>query len=319
MNNKVNYTLIGIIVLVGLGLIVIFSYWLIQPSKKEDIKNYHVYFNESVLGLNLEAPVKYRGIDVGKVTSINISPNNNEQVEVVVSIIRNTPIKTSTRAKLTSQGITGLSYINLTMGKKDTKLLEKKDGQKYPVIETTPSFFEQIENSFGDVSTNLSKTLDGTQEILNEENQKQIGIILNRSARFMDKLERLLDDKTIKHFHSTMKNFNKASSKLEAMMPKIELFVVNSVEWENKISTNFQEIMNSYVGIKETMDYFRESLVSGDFNIKEITSEIVPTLNNTLLEAQNMIIRLDALMEQYEKSPADILYKTQKINKGPGE
>jgi phospholipid/cholesterol/gamma-HCH transport system substrate-binding protein len=67
------------------------------------------------------------------------------------------------------------------------------------------------------------------------------------------------------------------------------------------------------------MDHFRESLVSGDFNIKEITSDIVPTLNNTLLEAQNMIIRLDALMEQYEKSPADILYKTQKINKGPGE
>jgi phospholipid/cholesterol/gamma-HCH transport system substrate-binding protein len=205
------------------------------------------------------------------------------------------------------------------MGKKDTKLLEKKDGQRYPVIQTTPSFFEQIENSFGDVSTNLSKTLDGTQEILNEENQKQIGIILNRSARFMNKLETLLDKNTINHFHSTMKNFDNASSKLDAMMPKIELFVVNSVEWENKISTNFQEIMNSYVGIKETMDHFRESLVSGDFNIKEITSDIVPTLNNTLLETQNMIIRLDALMEQYEKSPADILYKTQKINKGPGE
>ncbi|MCW8837364.1 MAG: MlaD family protein, partial [Thiovulaceae bacterium] len=254
MNNKVNYTLIGILVIIGFGLIIIFSYWLLQPSQEQAIKKYYVYFNESVLGLNLEAPVKYRGIDVGKVTSIEINPKNSEQVQVVVSVLKATPIKTTTRAKLTSQGITGLSYINLTMGENGTELLKKNGDQKYPVIKTTPSFFERIEQSFGSVSTNLSKTLSGTQELLNTENQKQIEIILNRSAKFMDKLEKLLNDKTIEHFQSSMENIDKASSKINIMLPRIEHFVNNSVEWEDKIANNFNVIMQSYMGIRSSMD-----------------------------------------------------------------
>jgi len=319
MNNKVNYAFIGATVLFGLGLIVVFSYWLLQPSDKKITKNYHVYFDESVLGLNLEAPVKYRGIDVGKVSEISISPKNSEQVQVTLSILSNTPIKTSTRAKLTSQGITGLSYINLSMGKKGTDLLKKQDGEEYPVIKSTPSFLEKIESSFGNVSTNLSKTLDGTQKLLNDENQKQIEIILNRSAKFIDKLERLFNEQTIEHIQRSVKNIDQASDKINKMMPKIEYFIDNSVEWEDKLAKNFQEIMNSYAGIRESMDVFKGSIENGDYNIKEITSDVLPTLNNSLVELQHMIIRLDSLIEQYEKSPADILYKTQEINKGPGE
>lgn len=319
MNNKVNYTLIGILVLIGFALIIIFSYWLLQPSQDKAIKNYYVYFNESVLGLNLEAPVKYRGIDVGKVTSIGINPKNSEQVQVVVSILKSTPIRTTTKAKLTSQGITGLSYINLSMGKNGTELLKRNGDEKYPVIKTTPSFFEKIENSFGDVSTNLSKTLDGTQELLNQENQKQIEIILNRSAKFMDKLERMLNDQTVEHFQRSMQNIDSASAKIDKMMPEIEHFINNSVEWEDKLAGNFQVIMQSYMGIRASMDVFKASVSNGAFDVKEITSDIVPTLNNTLLEIQHLIISLDALMEQYEKSPGDILFKTQEVNKGPGE
>jgi len=319
MNNKVNYAFIGATVLFGLGLIVVFSYWLLQPSDKKITKNYHVYFDESVLGLNLEAPVKYRGIDVGKVSEISISPKNSEQVQVTLSILSNTPIKTSTRAKLTSQGITGLSYINLSMGKKGTDLLKKQDGEEYPVIKSTPSFLEKIESSFGNVSTNLSKTLDGTQKLLNDENQKQIEIILNRSAKFIDKLERLFNEQTIEHIQRSVKNIDQASDKINKMMPKIEYFIDNSVEWEDKLAKNFQQIMNSYAGIRESMDVFKGSIEKGDYNIKEITSDVLPTLNNSLVELQHMIIRLDSLIEQYEKSPADILYKTQEINKGPGE
>ena len=319
MNNKVNYTLIGILVLIGLGLIIVFSYWLLQPAKEQQNKNYYVYFSESVLGLNLEAPVKYRGISVGKVSDIEISPNNSEEVRVLVSVLKSTPVKVTTRAKLTSQGITGLSYINLTTGVNGTALLKRVGNQKYPVIKTVPSFFETVETTFGDVTTNLSKTLVGTKELLNEQNQKQIGIILERSAKFMDKLERMLDEKTLHHFKSSMKNLDSASAKIDVMMPKIEKFAENSVEWENKIATYFQTIMQSYMGIKASMDVFKGAVASGEFNFKNISSDIVPTLNNTLLDFQHIIIRLDTLMEQYEKSPGDILFKTQEINKGPGE
>ena len=319
MNNKVNYTLIGFFVLFGMFLMVGFSYWLLQPSNDQETKKYFIYFDESVLGLNFEAPVKYRGIEVGKVTKLRISDQNSQQVEVVVTVLKNTPIKTSTRAKLTSQGITGLSYINLTLGDNEAPLLKNIGDSKYPVIKTIPSFFETIEKTFGSVSTNLSKTLSGTQKLLSTENQKQISILLARSASFMEKLEKTLDDKTIGHIKHSLKNLDEASVKLNLMMPKIEQFAVNSVEWENKIAATFGSIMESYKGIKASMTTFKKAVASGEFNLKAITDEVVPTMNNTLLEIQQLMIKLESTLDQYEKSPGDLLFKQQEIKKGPGE
>jgi len=319
MNNKVNYTIVGFFVLCGMFLMIVFSYWLLQPADEKEVKTYAIYFDESVLGLNLEAPVKYRGVSVGKVTNLKIKQDNSQQVEVHISILKTTPIKVSTRAKLTSQGITGLSYINLTMGDNNAPLLEKSEGDKYPVIKTIPSFFETIEKSFGNVSTNLSKTLSGTQKLLNEENQEQIKLLLRRTAGFMDKMEKLLDDKTIKHLQSSVKNLDESSDKLNKMMPKIEHFIENSVAWENKISNSFDSIMGSYIGIKGSMDEFKRALSSGEFNLKEITSDIVPTINNAVLDFQQLMIKADNVLEQYERSPGDILFKQQEIKNGPGE
>ena len=123
MNNRVNYTMVGFLVLLGSILMLGFTYWLLKPSEEVKVKNYYILFDESVLGLNIDSAVKYRGINVGKVVNLEINPDNSEQVQVLISILKSTPIKSSTVAKLTSQGITGLSYINLSLGDKNAPLL----------------------------------------------------------------------------------------------------------------------------------------------------------------------------------------------------
>jgi len=58
MNNKVNYTIIGFLVLFGFTLIFGFTYWLLQPVQKVKMKNYYILFDESVLGLNIDSSVE---------------------------------------------------------------------------------------------------------------------------------------------------------------------------------------------------------------------------------------------------------------------
>ncbi len=193
MNNRTNYSLVGFLVLFSLSLMIGFGYWLLKPSQEEQMQKYYIYFDESVLGLNMDAPVKYRGISVGKVVKLQINPDNSEQVIVTIDILKATPVKTSTLAKLTSQGITGLSYINLSLGDRDSPTLVCKDANKYATIKTTPSLFIKIEKTIGNVSVNLSKTLERTQELLNEGNQEQISILLKNSTEFMSRMNRLLD------------------------------------------------------------------------------------------------------------------------------
>ena len=319
MNNRVNYTLIGFLVILGISLMIGFSYWLLKPSAKDKTAKYIIYFNESVLGLNMDAAVKYRGINVGKVTRLRINPRNSEQVEVLITILKSTPIKSSTVAKLTSQGITGLSYINLNLGDNGAPPLKAKEGNEYPVIKSEASFFEKFGQSIDDVSENLSRTLTGTQKLLNNENQKQVAIILNKTAAFMDKMDKLLNDETIINIQKSAKNLESSSSKLDKMMPNIDNLVTKSASWQDQIATTFDSIMHSYLGIKSSADEVKKAISNGEFNFKGIADDMLPTVNSTLLEMQQMMIKLQSVLKQYEQSPHDILFKEEEIRKGPGE
>jgi len=319
MNNRVNYTIVGILVIIAMSLMMAFTYWLVKPEVSSDVRKYTIYFDESVLGLNIDAPVKYRGISVGKVKVLEINPLNSEQVEVTVSILKSTPIKTNTVAKLTAQGITGLTYINLSMGSHTAKILEAKENEKYPVIKTVPSFFENFEKSLGSVSTRLSSTLGLTEELLGAKNQEQMALLLRHSANVMHRMDLLLDDETIKHIHSSAKNMDEFSKKLNKIMPDIDNFIQNSVKWEDDIATSFSSITTSYIGITASMDEIKRAIASGEFNLQDISADVIPTMNNTLLQMQELMIQFEGALKQYNDSPSDILYKKEAIKKAPGE
>ncbi len=319
MNNKVNYTLVGFLVFIGIAMILGFSYWLLKPTHEKKTAKYIIYFDESVLGLNIDSPVKYRGINVGKVSKLRINPNNSEQVEVLITILRSTPVKIDTAAKLTAQGITGLSYINLSMGEHTSLTLVRLQGAEYPVIKSIPSFFENFEKSLGSVSSNLSSTLVQTEKLLNDKNQEQVVLLLKRTAGFMDRLERLLDDETIASLQNSAKNLESTSIKVDKVIPNIDKFIDKSVEWEDNIHNSFDSIMNSYIGITGSMDEIKRAISSGEFNFKEITSDLVPTMNNTLLEMQDLMIKFQGTLNKYDRSPGDVLYRTEEIKKAPGE
>lgn len=319
MNNRVNYTFVGILVLVGISLMIGFAYWMLKPTTNSDVQNYTIYFDESVLGLNLDAPVKYRGISVGKVANMKINPYNSEQVQVTVAILKTTPIKVDTVAKLTAQGITGLSYINLSKGGQLSKNLEIQEGEDYPVISTIPSFFENFEKSLGSVSSKLSSTLGGTEKLLGEDNQEQMALLLKRSASVMERMDRVLNDESIGHLNNTIENMDSFSRKLDNLMPDIDKFINGSVEWEDNISSSLDSIQVSYKGISSSMAEFKRAISSGEFNLKDLGSDVVPTMNNTFLEFQSLLIKLENTLENYNNSPSDILYKREEIKKAPGE
>ena len=319
MNNRVNYSLVGFLVLLSLTLMLGFGYWLLKPAVEEDMQKYLIRFDESVLGLNLDAPVKFRGISVGKVIKLSINPNNSQQVEVLVDVLKTTPIKSSTVAKLTAQGITGLSYINLSLGDNNSESLKALKGEEYPVIKTIPSLFMKLESSFGTVSDSLTITLARLEKLLDEENQFEFSMLLKNSTLFMSKMNKMFDDETIRNFKATMKNLNSSTKKLDDMMPKIEKLMNNSIEWEDKISSSFKAITGSYHGIRTTMDLFQESLARGDFNIKAISNEVIPTINSTFIQMEELMIKMQEAIDKHERSPGDILFKQEKIKKGPGE
>ena len=73
MNNRVNYTFVGLLVIVGFTMIMIFSYWLLKPEQEKETKKYLIRFDESVLGLNVDSSeCRYK--------ALNSSPPQPQQV-----------------------------------------------------------------------------------------------------------------------------------------------------------------------------------------------------------------------------------------------
>jgi len=320
MNNKVNYTFVGSIVLAILVVMTFSIYWLMKPSDSSKQKEYLIYFNESVSGLNINSPVKYRGVSVGKVEEIQISSKNTQEIEVLISILTTTPVKESTMATLNAQGITGLVFIYLSLGDVNSKDLVKDEEEKYPIIHSKPSLFQRFESSIGSVTEKLSGTLDGTNTLLKEENQKNMTMTLAESKEFMARLNTLLDDKSIEHLHSTMEHLDSITTKLDTQtLPKIDLLADKSGHFADTVSASMISVASSYKVIQGSMAAFHGAIDSGEFNLKDITKGTVTNLNSSLGALQDVMIEMDSILKKYETSPSDMLFKKQEIKKGPGE
>jgi len=315
MNNKVNYTLIGFLVLAGVFVMLAFIYWMLKPTNDSQTQKYAIYFNESVSGLNLNSPVKYRGIKVGKVVKLQINPKNSEQVLALVEILKSTPIKENTVAQLTAQGITGLSYINLEQGKNDAPPLKLKEGESYPTIKTVPSLFKHVENSLGDVTVQLSAVLEKTQELLKNKNQEQISLLLKKTANVMGKVDKLLDEKTITHFQNSIRNLEGATYNIDTMIPNINHLVNKSIVWQDNINSSFSSIKQTYLNMNQTMENMAISFKKSQQSFDTMSLHI----NNTMIESHNVMMELENTLENFNHNPSALLYEKRALKTAPGE
>jgi phospholipid/cholesterol/gamma-HCH transport system substrate-binding protein len=122
MESDKHYFLEGVFVIALSIAIAFFFVWLARPGNKDDVL-YRIHFAESVSGLSLGDPVKYLGVDVGTVKAMIIDPVDPNKVQVDISLRKETPVKTDTKAILKLKGITGVFFIELNGGSADAKAL----------------------------------------------------------------------------------------------------------------------------------------------------------------------------------------------------
>jgi phospholipid/cholesterol/gamma-HCH transport system substrate-binding protein len=93
----------------------LFAIWLVGTGHRDDVL-YRIHFAESVSGLAVGDPVKFRGVDVGTVKSINLDPTDPRLVQVDIRLRKEAPVKADTKATLKMKGITGVVFIELDGG-----------------------------------------------------------------------------------------------------------------------------------------------------------------------------------------------------------
>ncbi|HUP95137.1 MAG TPA: MlaD family protein [Burkholderiales bacterium] len=115
MESDKHYFIEGLFVIGFMIAAAIFSVWLVRTGHRDDVL-YRIHFAESVSGLALGDSVKYHGVDVGTVKSMSLDAEDPRKVQVDVSLRKDAPVKTDTKAGLKLKGITGGVYIELDGG-----------------------------------------------------------------------------------------------------------------------------------------------------------------------------------------------------------
>ncbi|MCX7122274.1 MAG: MlaD family protein [Gammaproteobacteria bacterium] len=136
--------------------------------------------------LSMEAPVRFNGVTVGYVTEMDLNPKNAQEVIVTLAIKEGSPITTSTIATLTSQGITGIAYIDLSAKTPNAPLMKTREYPPYPVIPSVPSLMVQLSSIVKDASVQFHGVAESMQSVLDAQNAaniKQILINLNVIAQ----------------------------------------------------------------------------------------------------------------------------------------
>lgn len=158
MARQVSNFMIGLFVTAGIIIGISVIIWVGASRYFEKGSMYVTYFDESVQGLQKDSMVKYRGVDIGRIVTINVAPDN-KLIEVVMKIDLKDHLGENTIAQLRAVGLTGIVFIELD--RRDSQVSEispKIDfTTKYPIIPSRSSEIRQILTGIDKVIDKINK------------------------------------------------------------------------------------------------------------------------------------------------------------------
>lgn len=136
---------LGLFFTLGSVLFVLAMIWLAGWFGSKSTETYACYFSESVQGLENGSTVRYNGVPVGEVKSINVAPDG-RHVEVVMEIEEGFEVGDDLAARLDMTGITGLRVVNLRIPSPNEEVLgEIPFESRYRTIPVVKSSMETLE------------------------------------------------------------------------------------------------------------------------------------------------------------------------------
>ena len=252
-----------------------------------------------VSGLNAQAPVRFRGVTVGKVVDIKFDKDEPRSILVKILVQTGTPLSQGTYAQLGSQGVTGLAYVILDDDGKNPAAL-KGDGNKLARIEVRPSFMDSLSSSGQEMIVNFNQVAQRLNTLLSDDNQKQLVGTLRNLDHATGKFATLTNslEPTIKAMPALFNDAGVVLKRADTLLANI-----------NQRVESFERAANS-----------AEQLgVSGAALTEVMMTETVPRLNVLLEDVQRSSRGLERLLNEVNEQPQSLIFGRSTTPPGPGE
>ena len=303
MENKAHALIAGLFIIVLLTAAVLVGIWLNRD--RVEYVPYQIATKLSVPGLNPQAAVRYRGLDVGKVESISFDPLVTGQILVHISVAPGTPITQSTFATLGYQGVTGIAYVQLDDdGSKPVKL--QSNEQQVARIEMRPSLFDQL--------------------------QTRGLAILQQTEEVAKRINNMLDPANQKAILDAFDNVSKAATEIEtiprqlqptlAKLPAVTAQAQQSLAALNALSKDASALASSLNGIATKMNAPGGTIAVITDTAARLGSVAERIEHDTLPlagDARSTIRSFNRTLDNLSERPQSVLFGSPDMAPGPGE
>jgi len=304
VEREANYLAVGGFVLLVVVMGVLFVYWYSASSDHRFYVRYEIYFDGSVSGLTEGGPVRYLGVDVGRVLRIRIDPRAANRVQVVAEIDATTPISERTLAQLSLQGITGLLYIDLEQQRADDggrRILAAVPSERYQVIRSSHSDFDLFLSSLPNLTARLNELVDRSTRLLSDNNIAGVERVLANLDRAAARLPRTAAnaDTLIDELRATVNDAHQVITQLQAATQTASVDFLAAVQKLRATSDNLERASG-------TLDAF---VAENRDQISGFVRGGLPQLELLLRDSRAAAQEIRDLSRSLRDNPSQLLYQ----------
>lgn len=282
---------LGLFFSIGSIVFVVAMVWLTGWFKTEKTLTYACYFSESVQGLENGSSVRYNGVPVGEVKSIEVAADG-RLIEVIVEIEEGFPIpeESDLAARLDLIGITGIKVINLRrIAPGDEVVNNPPFESRYRTIPVVKSSMETLEIG-----------LERLVEIMTEIDAKQMS---DQAIELMANLNRILDNDSI---HVLISTLNIAASRIDTLA-----MVYTDVGRD--LDLIVQRTGRDLPGLTGDL----HTIATEVSDLMNVLNPLIDGLDEVLSESNLMTSQLRLLLERMRDNPADLLLSDPEGDRWP--
>ncbi|MBV8520553.1 MAG: MCE family protein [Acetobacteraceae bacterium] len=293
--------------------------WYFQSSRQ--YTTYRIDTHDAVSGLIPDSPVELHGVEVGKVTSIELT--DARSVRILLSVVKTAPVSKATVATITARGLaargfTGYVYVALENTGSDSDPLTAQPGQLYPSIPAAPPQTDTMDtavtdatqklqhltallNSLLDENTTalLKRSIAGLQDIIATvtANNERLSSLIANAERDSRIIGRLLEEKTITSLKGSLESFQEIMATLRANNERLGALIVNAERDSREI---------------------RPLLETSSTTMRELRTQLLPQMYRSIGDLDGLVRSLDGLSKRLARDPAMVI-RGVATPPGPGE
>ena len=302
MEARANYVAVGAFVLAVLAGILVATLWLARVQFQTQYQYFETHVAGPVSGLGVGAPVRLNGIDVGRVTKMALDPKDPRLVTLLLQVRDGIEIHSDSVASIESQGLTGVSYVEISGGTLGSPLLIAAEGQKYPQIASRPSSLQEVFDNAPELLSRLLIIADRLQAVLDDKNRSAIAETLVNIRDTTGMLSRRTKDidQLIADAGTTMHNLADSSATLKSTLTNLDRTSGKADGLIASANSTFEHATKLTVDLDALVQSSRPGL-------RDLTTNGTAQLTELLSEARRLVASLNRVSTGLERDPSRLL------------